>query len=60
MNIHLTEEEVQQLVSLLDAAVRGAGLNAAKSATAIFDKLQAAADAANMKFEAGAAEDEAE
>lgn len=60
MNIHLTQEEVQQLVSLLDAAVRGAGLNAAKSAAVIFDKLQAAADAANMKFEADVAEDEAE
>lgn len=44
MTIHLklTEDEAQALVSLLDAAVRHAGLNAAAPAAGIFTKLQAA------------------
>lgn len=45
ITLELTQDEAQQLVSLLDAAVRGAGMTAAKSAVLIFDKLQAAANA---------------
>ena len=44
ITLKLTEEEAQQLVSLLDAAVRGAGMQAAGTAVLIFDKLQAAAN----------------
>lgn len=42
INLKLTEVEAQNLVSLLDAAVRHAGLNAAGIAAAIFEKLQTA------------------
>lgn len=45
MTLELTQEEAQQLVSLLDAAVRGSGMQAAGAAVLIFDKLQAAANA---------------
>jgi hypothetical protein len=45
MQIELTDDEAQGLVSLLDAAVKAAGLSAAAPALGIFQKLQAAANA---------------
>ena len=36
----LTDEEAQALVSLLDAAVRHSGLNAAETAAVLFRKIQ--------------------
>lgn len=42
MNIEATEQELQALAGLLDAAVRGAGLRAAKDASVWIDKIEAA------------------
>lgn len=45
MTLTLTDEEAQNLVTLLDAAVRGSGMQAALTAVPLFHKLQAAANA---------------
>lgn len=40
MNIEATEQELQALAGLLDAAVRGSGLRAAKDASVWIDKIE--------------------
>ena len=45
MKLELTLDEGQQLVTLLDAAVKAGGLQAAIIAMPLFDKLKAAANA---------------
>ena len=40
MNLELTKEEAQQLMSLLDVAVKAAGLQAAQAALPIALKVQ--------------------
>jgi hypothetical protein len=47
INIPLDETEVNDLVGLFDLAVRNGGLQAARPALRILDKIQAAAQAAN-------------
>lgn len=44
MKIELTEQEAQELVTLLDTATKGGGLQAALLAVPLFQKLHAAAD----------------
>ncbi len=44
MTITLTEQEVQNLVNLLDIAVKSVGLSAAPVALSIFNKLKEAAE----------------
>lgn len=44
MNIDLTAEEAQNLLNLLDAAVRAQGLNAAQIALPLAVKVQQAMD----------------
>jgi len=44
MQVTLTEEEGQQIVTLFDAAVKASGLQAALVAVPLFYKLQAAAN----------------
>lgn len=45
MTITLTDQEAQELLKLADAAVRAHGLQAARSAVALMDKIDAAAAA---------------
>jgi hypothetical protein len=45
MNLPLTDTEAQNLVTLLDAATKAGGLQAAMLALPLFNKLQAAANA---------------
>lgn len=44
MNINLTDEEAQGLVTLFDAACKAGGMQAALIAVPLFHKLQAAAN----------------
>ena len=46
MNIEFTREEAQNLLSLLDAAVRAQGLNAAQTALPLAVKVQQAVNEA--------------
>lgn len=45
MKLHLTQQEAQQIVDLMDAAVRAQGLQAAMVAIPLIQKLQTAAQA---------------
>ena len=46
LTLNLTNEEANALGALLDAAVKATGLQGAKAAVIIFDKLEQAAKAA--------------
>lgn len=47
LNLPLNNEELQMLTKLLDAGVRGLGLDGVKSAAIIIDKLEKAVAQAN-------------
>jgi hypothetical protein len=47
LNLSLNNEELQALTKLIDAGVRGLGLDGVKPAAIIIDKLEKAVAAAN-------------
>lgn len=49
INITINETQAQQLLTLIDAAVRAQGLQAALVATPLHDLIQRAAEAARPK-----------
>jgi len=51
INLTLSQDEVQALGALLDAAVKATGIQGAKAAVPIYVKLEAAVAAANAKPE---------
>ena len=51
ITIELTQDELNSLGALLDAAVKATGIQGAKAAVPLFAKLEAAVAAANAKPE---------
>ena len=51
INLTLTQDELQALGALLDAAVKATGIQGAKAAVPLFAKLEAAVAEANAKPE---------
>jgi hypothetical protein len=52
ITITLTQDEIQALGALLDAAVKATGIQGAKAAVPLYAKLEAAVAAANKPKEA--------
>lgn len=51
INLTLSQDEVQALGALLDAAVKATGIQGAKAAVPLYTKLEAAVAEANAKPE---------
>lgn len=59
VKIELNSNELQALGALLDAAVKALGIQGAKAAVPLYDKLEAAVAAANNPAPAAASEEAA-